>query len=268
MAHTGWPTSETRAAAPDPKALAEAMKAEIAQAKARGAKARGKAKPEAEGTAEATVEPESKGTTKHAKAKPKAKRAATPAAKGAARLRPADEEEEDEEDEESPEEDEWDEDSEEEDTEEEEEEDTENQDEEEEGEEEAREAEQTKEKGKPGKGKQKEAHAAASKAATNIKRTPKQKTDPPQKRAKLQHLGAVPPRPSMPTGDEEVRYRSAGLLLHINTRGENTWRVFVLATSTRATVNKLRQFGTKGNPRQKRRRKLHGTGPWTWSMKL
>ena len=33
-------------------------------------------------------------------------------------------------------------------------------------------------------------------------------------------------------------------------------------------LDKLRQFGTKGTPRQKRRRALHGTGPWTWSMKL
>ena len=65
----------------------------------------------------------------------------------------------------------------------------------------------------------------------------------------------MPPRPSMPIGDEEVHYRGARLLLHINTRGENTWRVFIPACVGRETVDKLRQFGTKANPPTEEKKK-------------
>ena len=64
----------------------------------------------------------------------------------------------------------------------------------------------------------------------------------------------------MPIGDEEVRYRGARLLLHINTRGENTWRVFIPACvglygKMREAVDKLRQFGTKANPPTEEKKK-------------
>ena len=216
MAHTGWPSS-AGSVSPEPKALAEAMMAQIAKAKAGGAsKPKAKAEAAAEGTAKAA-----------------AKR---PAAKEPARLRPADEEEEEEEEEE------WDEDSEED-----------SEEEEEEEEEEDWEEERGAQSGASGEGSPPPKPKAEAKGKANAAAKGKADATPPPKKPKLQHEGAVPPRPSMPIGDEEVRYRGARLLLHINTRGENTWRVFIPACvglygKMRETVDKLRQFGTKSNP--------------------
>ena len=218
MAHTGWPSS-AGSVSPEPKALAEAMMAQIAKAKAGGAsKPKAKAEAAAEGTAKAA-----------------AKR---PAAKEAARLRPADEEEEEEEEEE------WDEDSE----------------EEEEEEEEDWDEERGAQSGASGEGSPPPKPKAEAKGKANAAAKGKADATPPPKKPKLQHEGAVPPRPSMPIGDEEVHYRGARLLLHINTRGENTWRVFIPAMvglygKMRESVDKLRQFGTKANPPTEEKKK-------------